>query len=447
MALKDAIKNGKLAYPNRLVNISNAPEGTRPRDSSIEPISAVYYEEVGKYASNVFDAEIQGLDGDDWYAWTSVRLRSSDIINPTTGDHMDNTWQKILILDKNIDYIPVGAYVKYNNSIWIVFNPSDIAATSGTAIVLKCNTTYNQYDWYNNIIRTPMNVSKGLELAGSPFYSEYMALPSGYTHAVLQLNDDTRSIDNNTRCVLGNVAYGFYGVVNYANEFTMDDNSCHIIRADIRTTETVPDDDMEHHIASGMSKTFTISIAGQTLMAVGESQIVRVHAYKNGDEVFDTHERRITFSMYVEDNGIATVSPDGMIVSLAPGDTNIKAVLNENPDIYDIFHLHVVENQEVEPGQDVPITDDRIEWVTPVPETLNVFDSFKLKAVHVVNGVRQPHDDIIFTFRGVAKNAYSAEIDGNTVSILAYIADKEPLVVTASCNGVSSEKRIQIVGF
>ena len=162
MALKDAIKNGKLAYPNRLVNVSNAPDGTRPNDSSIEPISAIYYEEVGRYASNVFEAEIQGLNGEDWYAWTHVRLRSSDVINPTTGDHLDNTWQKILILDRNIDYVPIGAYVKYNNAVWIVFNPSDVAATSGTAIVERCNTTYNQYDYYNNVIKTPMAYAKGL---------------------------------------------------------------------------------------------------------------------------------------------------------------------------------------------------------------------------------------------------------------------------------------------
>ena len=437
MALKDAIKNGRLAYPNRLVNISNAPDGTRPRDSNIEPISSIYYEEVGRFASNVFDAEVQGLNQEDWYEWTTVRLRSSDVINPTTGDHLDNTWQKILILDRNIDYIPIGAYVKYNNAVWIVYNPSNIAATNATAIVAKCNTTYNQFDWYNNVIRTPMVVSKGLVLAGSPYYSEYMALPSGYTHAILQYNPDTENVADNTRCILGNTAYGFYGVVNFANEFTMDDSSCHIIRADIRTTEVVPDDDLTNHIAEGKNKTFTITIAGQTLMSVGERQKLYVHAFKNGDEVVDTLEHRVTFSMYVENNGIASISEDGTVVSMAPGMTNVKAVLNQNPDIYAIFKITVVEAET---------PDERIEWVSPVPETLQVFDAIKLKAVHIVNGVRTD-DPVYFSFTGVNQNAYSAEVDGNTASITAYVADNNPLVVTAYCGDISIQSKIQIVGF
>lgn len=437
MALKDAIKNGRLAYPNRLVNISNAPDGTRPRDSNIEPISSIYYDEIGRFASNVFDAEVQGLDQEDWYAWTKVRIRSSDIINPTTGDHLDNTWQKILVLDRNIDYIPIGAYVKYNNAVWIAYNPSNIAATNATAILARCNVTYNQYDWYNNVIRTPMVLAKGLVLAGSPYYSEYMALPSGYTHAVLQYNDDTKDIADNTRCVLGNTAYGFYGVVNFANEFTMDDSSCHIIRADIRTTEVVPDDDLVNHIAEGLNKTFTIEISGQTIMKVGESQMLTVHAYKNGDEVFDTEDRRVTFSMYVEDNGIATVSPDGMIVSIAPGVTNVKAVLNQNTNIYDIFQITVVEAET---------EDERIEWITPVPETLQVFDSIRIKAAHIVNGVRTD-DPVYFSFTNVNQNTYSAEVDGNSVSITAYVADNNPLVVTAYCGDIVVKKEIQLVGF
>lgn len=437
MALKDAIKNGRLAYPNRLVNISNAPDGTRPRDSNIEPISSIYYEEVGRFASNVFDAEVQGLNQEDWYEWTTVRLRSSDVINPTTGDHLDNTWQKILILDRDIDYIPIGAYVKYNNAVWIVYNPSNIAATNATAIVARCNTTYNQFDWYNNVIRTPMVVSKGLVLAGSPYYSEYMALPSGYTHAILQYNPDTENVADNTRCILGNTAYGFYGVVNFANEFTMDDSSCHIIRADIRTTEVVPDDDLTNHIAEGKNKTFTITIAGQTLMSVGERQKLYVHAFKNGDEVVDTLEHRVTFSMYVENNGIASISEDGTVVSMAPGMTNVKAVLNQNPDIYAIFKITVVEAET---------PDERIEWVSPVPETLQVFDAIKLKAVHIVNGVRTD-DPVYFSFTGVNQNAYSAEVDGNTASITAYVADNNPLVVTAYCGDISIQSKIQIVGF
>lgn len=495
MALEDAIKNAKLSYPNRLVNISNAPDGTRPRESSIEPISAVYYEEVGQYASNVFDAEIQGLDAEDWYSWTTVRLRSSDVINPTTGDHLDNTWQKILILNRNVDYIPIGAYVKYNNNVWIVFNPSDIAATSGTAIVVKCNVTYNQYDFYNNVIRTPMCVAKGLELAGSPYYSELMALPSGYSHAIIQLNDDTRHIHNNTRCLLGRTAYGFYGVVDYANEFTMENESCHIIRADIRTTEVIPDDDMENHVAGGMSQKLTIGIVAQQYMEINSEQGLKIRAYRNGERLMRDPEHPFDYTVVSSNDDIIHVEKreDGeyYITAAGLGNATLSVTLLQNPSITTEMEFIVPEagtlladrpetpqpdylpvgslyytpageepgrfyfyqdrhpdnpepggNLEFEEVESVKVLD----WIGDFPSTMNVFDTTYIQAAMIVNG-KQTEDEVYYSFTGADSQSYSAVINGNTVVITAYIPDKLPLTITAYCGDLSISGNIQIMGF
>jgi hypothetical protein len=495
MALKDAIKNGKLSYPNRLVNVSNAPEGTRPNDTSIEPISALYYEEIGKYASNVFDAEIQGLNGDDWYAWTSVRLRSSDVINPTTGDHLDNTWQKILILDRNIDYVPIGAYVKYNGAIWIVFNPSDVAATSGTAIVQRCNTTYNQYDYYNNIIKTPMAYAKGLELAGSPYYSEYMALPSGYTHVTLQLNDDTREIHNNTRLILGDTAYAFHGLVNFANEYTMNDESCHIIRSDIRTIETIPDDDMENRVASGLPKKIMIKIVSQSQMEINSEQALKIHAYRHGERIEYDPEHPFDYIATSSDETVIKLEKreDGeyYLTAFGIGSSVISVTLVQNPNITTEMEITVPNSGVLladqpetpqpdylpvgslyytpdgeEPGRfyfyqdrhpDNPEPGGNLEfkevdsvkvldWIGDFPTTMNVFDTAIIEAGLFINGECSA-DEVYYMFTGANSNSYSAQITGNRIELTVYVADTIPLTITAYCGDLSVSREIRIVGF
>lgn len=204
--LQNSIKNGLLTS-SRLNNVvTNSPANTSPKYSKYNDEATAYYREYAPYASNVFEAEIQGIDYNDFYAWTKVHLRSSNVINPSTGENLSTSWQSILILDRKVDFIPIGAYVKYNNSVWIVYNPDNIASPTGNTIVIRCNTTYNTLDYYGNIVKTPMFFAKGTVLASSPYYMELSATLDGYQHVIMQLNDVTEKITNNTRIILASAS-------------------------------------------------------------------------------------------------------------------------------------------------------------------------------------------------------------------------------------------------
>ena len=232
--LKNNIKNGRLTSSRMNALVTNAPSGTAPLHTKYTDETAAYYDRYAKYADNVFEAEMQGLDYSDFYKWTKVRIRSSNVINPSTGENLSVAWQSILILDKHIDFVPIGAYLRYNNATWIVYNPDNVASATGGAIVIRCNTTYNTRDFYGNIIKTPMFYAKGTILASSPYYMEFSATLDGYQHIIMQLNDVTKNITNNTRIILGKSAFGMYGVSDFPEEFTGDPNTCHILRADLR---------------------------------------------------------------------------------------------------------------------------------------------------------------------------------------------------------------------
>ncbi|MBQ5477114.1 MAG: Ig-like domain-containing protein, partial [Bacteroidaceae bacterium] len=374
--LQNNIKNGLLTA-SRLNNVvTNSPANTSPKYSKYNDEATAYYHEYAPYASNVFDAEIQGLDYNDFYKWTKVHLRSSNVINPSTGENLSTSWQSILILDRKVDFIPIGAYVKYNNSIWIVYNPDNIASPTGNTIVIRCNTTYNTLDYYGNLVKTPMFYAKGTVLASSPYYMEFSATLDGYQHVIMQLNDVTEKITNNTRIILGKSAFGMYGVSDFPEEFTGDPNSCHIFRADLRLQETVESDDLVNHVADGKYFSFTLDIGGNNTMIVGEPQTLSITARRKGDIVQSTTENPITYVWTSSDETIATVDEYGVVTPVSVGSCVITCSIQQNTAITSTFSFSVEERAE----------QSYVDFVTPIPQELRAFDSVEIEAVYYENG-------------------------------------------------------------
>lgn len=433
--LQNNIKNGLLTA-SRLNNVvTNSPANTSPKYSKYNDEATAYYHEYAPYASNVFEAEIQGLDYSDFYKWTKVHLRSSNVINPSTGENLSTSWQSILILDRKVDFIPIGAYVKYNNSIWIVYNPDNIASPTGNSIVIRCNTTYNSLDYYGNIVKTPMFFAKGTVLASSPYYMELSATLDGYQHVIMQLNDVTEKITNNTRIILGKSAFGMYGVSDFPEEFTGDPNSCHIFRADLRLQETVESDDLVNHVADGKYFSFTIDIGGNAVMYEGEPQTLSVTARRKGKVVVSTEENPITYVWTSSDEAVATVDEYGVVTPISAGYCQITCSVKENPSITNVFGFNVVERE----------SQTYIDFITPIPDEIRSFETLDIEAVYYENG-QQTADAIEYTLTRANENAYSYTVNGNILTIKTYEPSEAPLEITASCNGHSVVTKIRITG-
>lgn len=433
--LQNNIKNGLLTA-SRLNNVvTNSPANTSPKYSKYNDEATAYYHEYAPYASNVFEAEIQGLDYSDFYKWTKVHLRSSNVINPSTGENLSTSWQSILILDRKVDFVPIGAYVKYNNSIWIVYNPDNIASPTGNTIVIRCNTTYNTWDYYGNLVKTPMFYAKGTVLASSPYYMEYSATLDGYQHVIMQLNDVTEKITNNTRIILGKSAFGMYGVSDFPEEFTGDPNSCHIFRADLRLQETVESDDLVNHVADGKYFSFTIDIGGNAVMYEGEPQTLSVTARRKGKVVVSTEENPITYVWTSSDEAVATVDEYGVVTPISAGYCQITCSVKENPSITNVFGFNVVERE----------SQTYIDFITPIPDEIRSFETLDIEAVYYENG-QQTADAIEYTLTRANENAYSYTVNGNILTIQTYEPSEAPLEITASCNGHSVVTKIRITG-
>lgn len=434
--LSKNIRNGKISSYDLNIIHTNAPSNTTPRHSKYNAETALYYDRYAKYADNVFDAEIQGLDYDNFYTWKKVRLRSSAVVDPSTGENLSISWQKILILDKHVDFIPIGAYVKFNNATWIVYNPDNIASSSGTAIVVRCNTTYNTLDYYGNVVKTPMFYAKGTILASSPYYMQYSSTIDGYQHIVMQLNDITSGITNNTRIILGKSAFGMYGVSDFPEEFTGDESSCHILRADLRLQETLPTDDIVEHVADRGHFSFDIAIGGRNTMHEGDIDALDVACYRNGKEVFSTLENPINFLWSSSDETVATVDDYGHVVAVANGSATITCTLSENQSISDTIDITVIERESA----------NYVDFITPIPKTIKTFETISIEAAYFEDGI-QTADTVNFSIKATPSNAYSAKINGNTVTIQTWLPTTSPIGISIECNGHYESACIDVEGY
>ena len=339
MSIQDTIKNGLLSAPYLQPVATNTPHDKGPLPNRWGKEAALAYQTIAPYAGNVYEAKVQGLDYEHFDNWTDCLIRCAPVVDSTTGENISEDWQRVMIIDRHIDFIPAGAYMEFNNNLWIVYNPENVSSDIATCVVQRCNTTYNHLDWYGNIIRTPMAVAKGKVLASSPYYMEYSSVMDGYGHAVLQYNEETTDIHDNTRFLLGNSAYAFYGVVNYAQEFTGDDNSVHIIKTDFRVNEIIPSDDRVNRVANGAGFRFTISLRVKRDGNLG-TQVLEPVFQRNGETVVSAEEHPITPVWASSDEVVATVDENGVLTVCGVGDAVITCSLKENPNVKATAEVH-----------------------------------------------------------------------------------------------------------
>lgn len=386
--------------------------------------------------SAFFEAEMQGVNYDDFYAWTPVKIRCSDLINPTTGEHLTDDWQEIFIENTNIDEVPLGAYVKFNDSVWIVVNPDGVGCTTGDAIVKRCNCTYNTLDYYGNVIRTPMSYSKGMALASANDVKEYINLPGTYQHIILQLNDATKDVHNNTRMILGGEGYFLTGVTNFIRDYTLDENSCHIIRAECRLGEAQDaNDDLVNEVAQGLIFNWVVSLTGSEKMTVGSTQTLTASSLRMG-QTPDAENHPYDYLWESSDNSIVTVDDNGVCEAVGEGKATITCFLQQNPNISATIEITAAQS----------LTGAYVEFITDLPNKLRAYESTTVEAAYFVNGEKQ-NDAITYEFSGANLNCFGTEQNGNALTITCYAPSNEPLIVHALCNSEETSQELYLIGY
>lgn len=404
--------------------------------------SRQFVSERSKYASDYVQAEVQGIAKDDFYRYFKTYVRLSDMhTSPTITQQTDDT-KNVLFDEPKIDYFPIGAKLKTMGSTWICVNPSNLSSVLTTAVIRRCNVSYNLYDYYGNVLTEPIILEKVTMMGNDNDKPQNLVMMDGYFNVICQLNDNTKQLGLNQRIILGSKAYHITGFNDFYQEFSGDYDSTHILYYTVRIEEPNQNDDVPNHIANGKLYEFTAKIIGNAgEIKVGDTvdlTAVFLKRYDDGKltETEPTDEYPITWNWTSSNPEIATVNESGQVTAISSGTAQITATLAQNTAITATVELVVAE----------VVNEPYIAFNGVIPQSIEQYDSATLSATYYENGVATDKP-IVWTFSGTDEQSYTAMVNGNSVEIYCVSADDEPLVLTASCEGKTISTNIQLLGY
>ncbi|MBQ0125490.1 MAG: Ig-like domain-containing protein [Clostridiales bacterium] len=415
--------------------VQNTPEEYSGRQRQyLSRRTQEFVEKRAFLSSDFVEAEIQGLT-EDFYAWTTTRIRMSDIstLNQTaiTSKKIDD-YKEVLIPDLDIDYLPVGAKIKAMGSTWIAVNPSNISSVNATSIVARCNASFNYYDEYGNIQTEPLILEKTSMLGNRNESPLNLVLMTGYFSAVCQLNDVTSKLSENSRIILGKKAYSITGYTDFIQEFTGDYDSWHICAFTLRVEEPTELDDIPNRIADGKSQRFSARIENVseiTSLSVGETVQITPKFIVNGKVSELPLEWEFTSSA-----ANVSITSEGLLTGLSEGTTTVTAALKQNPDIFTSFEINVSGTAE-----------NKIAFVGLTPHRIKQYSFAEYKAAYFENG-EQTDKPIEWEMLGALAD-YKPVVSGNEVKIYCISASSTPLVLRAKYQGLITEISIDLDGY
>lgn len=389
-----------------------------------------------RWSSNMVLAQVQGLDYNDFYAYKPLRIRTAMMIDPTTGKNLGSDWQKIMVENPKIDFLPLGAKVVFNGNTWLVVNPMNVQDITGTSVIRRCNATWNHLDYYGNILHEPFCYGQGAgDLATGNSVKEGMILIDAYQHSVMQLNPETEEIMHNRRMILGHQAYTVRGVQDFAQEFTEDISSVHIQYFDLESAEPLAIDDMENRVADGLSFQWKISLPEEVQMKAGQEETFVPASYRNGSS---EAESGVEYLWSSSDENILLVNAEGRVKAVQEGNASIVCSLKKNPSIATKMDVAVVSKETSIPAS--------LEWITSIPEQLAKYDECTIEAAYYADGVKT-EESITYSFSGPDDAAYSATQSGNIVQVKCWLPSTQPLVMTAECKNIIKTVEIKLTGW
>ena len=436
--IQDRIKNAGLLSGVSFKQKDNTPrELSKRRRPYYAQVTDSFIQEYVKYASDFFEAKVQGLDQNDFEMWTPVRIRLADVVNENaTSTRKADDIKSVLFEDKRITYLRPGTKIEAAGSVWLVTNPQNISGTVANAIVERCNAVWNHMDWYGNIHSEPIVVKNSVAKAATSDPQDTMLLTKGYFNIICQNNRYTKQLNNNSRMILGSGAYQLTAFTDFLQEFTGDYDTVRLLEFEARYDEpNTETDDMERHIAGGKNFMWEIFVEGVPTLGVNETTRLTAKSKRCGVNVTPTYEHPIYYAWESSDESVATVDTFGNVTAVGEGVCEIYATLEENEEWFGAFVLTVAGEQSGE----------TIGFVKTPPEILRAFEKVTLEAAVFENGILT--DNVVsWNIDGADQSAYSVTVTGNEITIECWAGSVEPLSVTAEFNGKSTEAIIDLEG-
>lgn len=286
----------------------------------------------------------QFYNSTDWYTieeetalrsgvYQNVDVRVNDVVNPTTGDNVEDDYKKILFqeLDHSVN---LARMYRFDSNYWITINVDKIKTLFQTVLIKRCNNVLRWIDEETGALyEVPCSITylikenRDYSTAGSA-----VVVPSGMIECLFQVNSISSKIKPNQRFLFGNqlnwTAYRVEGggINNFNNQQTIDNDSAALGRLSLATDYVNKQtDDIINGIANAYDNIYSISLS-QTSISGQASQTVQLLAtvLLNGETV----SRNVNWAS--SNTSIATVSSSGLVTFVATGTATITAKLENN---------------------------------------------------------------------------------------------------------------------
>lgn len=390
-------------------------------------------------SSDYVNADCQGLNAENFYEWINTNIRLADIteFNASTAKKQDD-FKQVLFPELPIDYFPIGAKIKTMGSTWICINPSNLSSVNANALVGRCNTSYNSFDYYGNIITEPIIVEKYSMLGNDTDGNQNLELMDGYFNVTAQLNDTTAKLGENKRIILGDKPYHITGFTNFIQEFSGDRESVHLLNFTVRIGEPTENDDMINFVADGNSYKTSVEIHGQTALIAGQMAQFTPVFLINGQEVESTQEHPLSWQFSSSNDNIATINENGTVTAVAQGSAVITATLDQNIKLTATIELQITES----------ITDDYVAFVGVVPQSIEQYQSATISGAFYQSGI-ETENPLNWSFSGASEEDFIATIseNGKSATIECLSPSAEKLNVSISSGDNSAAVEISLDGY
>lgn len=401
------IKNALLLRPpGAAAGNGPDPAQTGQRKPYMDDAARRLMEKTAPYATSFFEAEIQGLDPDDFWktAWYEIRAADTFPSASISDGSRQNDWKTIAFRRRDIDYIPTGAKVWFWRSCWLACNPDNIGGALASGVIRRCNRNWKRYDYYGNILMEPFVVERPSTRANANEYNAYQGLPDHYSNCVMQCNPETAGLRENDRMIMGQAVYAVRGLSDYILDSSTDEQSVRLLYFSLYFQQPTKWDDFETGVAGGRAFSWDILVDGPREIGVGLTARFTASSIRCGG----TPDRPVGYRWESLSPQLAA-DGDGNITALSEGMGTIRCSLEQNPGIYtDIT---------------VTVAGAGLSWASSVPDTLPVYQSVTL-AVRSEKAV---------TWRvSGPEGLYSAAANGNELTLTGYYPGETPLNIAVS---------------
>jgi len=442
--IQTQIKNALLNSTSSFSYKTYAPKQYKDRHYEyFNDETRTFINEIAKYSNDYVDAEVQGLNPELPYEYTKVHLRFANIVKSSgaSSTNFDN-YKNVLMVERQYGYFRRGAKIKTMGNTWLVINPQD-SADGGTAVIQRCDAVWNYLDYYGNVCSEPMCIDNMLKRANTPDSQRSTMITKGYFNAIVQYNETTKQLNENSRIVLGSGVYMISGFSDFQRDWTDEEDSVNLIEFTLRYDE--PNDaidDMKNHVAGGKTFGWNISIEGESAINVGETVAFGATSVRtNGgitETVEPTTEHPVDYIWESSNESIAEVDAFGNVTGMAEGKAIITAILSQNEDIKQEYNITVA-------GVD---TEPHVGFTSTYPDTLSYNRSITFHAEYYENG-SPTGETVTWSVSNANDEAYTFTVDAedpNSAVLTCWGGSVTPAIITATYGDSNISHTIYLEG-